>query len=53
MCNPTTPEFDADAARAAWVDKGRPADPTDPYWASVLAALATPVPVWVDPLVSF
>ena len=39
--------------RAAWVAKGRPADETDPYWASVLAAQAAPRPRFVAPLVSF
>lgn len=39
--------------RAAWVAKGRPADPTDPYWASVLASQDAPRPTWVAPLVTF
>jgi hypothetical protein len=29
-----------DRNRAAWVAKGRPADPADPYWASVLVRQA-------------
>lgn len=28
--------------RAAWVAKGRPADPADPYWATVLEAHGKP-----------
>ena len=47
------PEFDLLDARAEWVAKGRPADPADPYWASVLASQAQPRPTWVEPLVSF
>jgi hypothetical protein len=43
--------FDFLAARAEWVAKGRPADESDPYWASVVAAQAAPRPTVVMPLV--
>ena len=39
-------------AREAWIAKGRPADPSDAYWASVLTSEATPRPSFVAPLVS-
>lgn len=38
MTTTATDSFLAD--RAAWVAKGRPADPADPHWAGVLAAEA-------------
>lgn len=38
--------------RGVWIAKGRPADPTDPYWASVLASIDQPrTPA--TPLVTF
>lgn len=46
-----TPDFLAQ--RQEWIQKGRPADPSDPYWASVLASQAEPQPMWVEPLVIF
>ena len=39
--------------REAWVAKGRPADPADPYWARVLASREAPRPKWVAPLLTF
>lgn len=49
----TDPTSEFLARRAAWVAKGRPADPTDPHWASVLASQDEPPPRFVEPLVSF
>jgi hypothetical protein len=48
-----SPTSDLLALRAEWVSKGRPADPADPYWASVLASQAQARPTWVEPLVIF
>lgn len=33
-------EAEFTASRQAWIAKGRPADPTDAYWATVLEAEA-------------
>lgn len=56
MTSPTAPQPATDilTLRQAWIEKGRPADPTDPYWASVLKSQSAPSErKFVAPLVIF